>query len=120
MFSRPGLFHWQLLYDCYTWPRYSTVQVIWLPKNKNQINAWNIGHKNNNYLKKGDLILPDKLDGITAEIPPSKFKSDISTNVAMVLSKVNKKSCMPRYYSGTNKVSATARQDGFYYGDTPI
>ena len=42
--------------------------------------------------KKGDLILPDKLDGITAEIPPSKFKSDISTNVAMVLSKVNKKS----------------------------
>ena len=42
--------------------------------------------------KKGDLILPDKLDGITAEIPPSKFKSDISTNVAMVLSKLNKKS----------------------------
>jgi arginyl-tRNA synthetase len=42
--------------------------------------------------KKGDLILPDKLDGITTEIPPSKFKSDISTNVAMVLSKVNKKS----------------------------
>ena len=42
--------------------------------------------------KKDDLILPDKLDGITAEIPPSKFKSDISTNVAMVLSKVNKKS----------------------------
>ena len=42
--------------------------------------------------KKGDLILPDKLDGITAEIPPSNFKSDISTNVAMVLSKVNKKS----------------------------
>jgi len=42
--------------------------------------------------KEGDLILPDKLDGITTEIPPSKFKSDISTNVAMVLSKVNKKS----------------------------
>ena len=42
--------------------------------------------------KKGDLILPDKLDGITTEIPPLKFKSDISTNVAMVLSKVNKKS----------------------------
>ena len=42
--------------------------------------------------KNGDLILPDKLDGITAEIPPSKFKSDISTNVAMVLSKINKKS----------------------------
>ena len=42
--------------------------------------------------KKGDLILPEKLDGITTEIPPSKFNSDISTNVAMVLSKINKKS----------------------------
>ena len=42
--------------------------------------------------KKENLILPDKLDGITAEIPPSKFESDISTNVAMVLSKINKKS----------------------------
>ena len=42
--------------------------------------------------KKGDLILPSSLDGITAEIPPSKFDSDISTNVAMVLSKLNKKS----------------------------
>ena len=41
--------------------------------------------------KKGDLILPVSLDGITAEIPPSKFDSDISTNVAMVLSKINKK-----------------------------
>ena len=41
--------------------------------------------------KKGDLILPSTLDGITAEIPPSKFRSDISTNVAMVLSKLNKK-----------------------------
>ena len=42
--------------------------------------------------KKRVLILPDTLDGITAEIPPSKFDSDISTNVAMVLSKLNKKS----------------------------
>ena len=42
--------------------------------------------------KNGDLILPDKLGGITAEVPPSKINSDISTNVAMVLSKVNKKS----------------------------
>jgi len=37
----------------------------------------------------GDLTLPDTLNGITAEIPPSKFDSDISTNVAMVLSKIN-------------------------------
>jgi len=42
--------------------------------------------------KKGDLILPENLDGITSEVPPEKFNSDISTNVAMVLSKVNKKS----------------------------
>ena len=40
----------------------------------------------------GDLILPDSLNRITAEIPPSKFDSDISTNVAMVLSKINNKS----------------------------
>ena len=40
----------------------------------------------------GELVLPEKLDGITAEIPPSKFNSDISTNVAMFLSKLNNKS----------------------------
>ena len=44
--------------------------------------------------KKGDLILPKKMDSITTEIPPLKFNSDISTNVAMVLSKDNKKSPM--------------------------
>ena len=42
--------------------------------------------------KNGDIILPDTLEGITTELPPSKFNSDISTNVAMVLSKTNKKS----------------------------
>jgi len=42
--------------------------------------------------KKDGLILPEKLDGITCEIPPEKFNSDISTNVAMVLSKANNKS----------------------------
>ena len=42
--------------------------------------------------KNNNLILPENLDGITAEIPPSKFNSDISTNVAMVLSKLNNKS----------------------------
>ena len=40
--------------------------------------------------KNGDLILPDNLNGITAEIPPAKFNSDISTNAAMFLSKLNK------------------------------
>ena len=42
--------------------------------------------------QKGEVILPDTFEGITTELPPSKFKSDISTNVAMVLSKINKKS----------------------------
>ena len=42
--------------------------------------------------KNGELILPDTLDGITTEVPPPKFNSDISTNVGMVLSKINKKS----------------------------
>ncbi len=41
--------------------------------------------------QKDELILPDNLDGISAEIPPTKFNCDISTNVAMVLSRVNKK-----------------------------
>ena len=41
--------------------------------------------------KKGNLVVPNNLDGITTEIPPKKFNSDISTNVAMVLSKINKK-----------------------------
>ena len=38
-----------------------------------------------------ELILPNSMNGITAELPPAKFNSDISTNVAMVLSKLNKK-----------------------------
>jgi arginyl-tRNA synthetase len=42
--------------------------------------------------KKDGLILPETLDGIACEIPPEKFNSDISTNVAMVLSKANNKS----------------------------
>ena len=41
--------------------------------------------------KKDELIIPDTLNGISAEIPPAKFDCDISTNVAMVLSKINKK-----------------------------
>ena len=41
--------------------------------------------------KQNKIILPQNLDGITAEIPPVKFDSDISTNVAMFLAKINKK-----------------------------
>jgi arginyl-tRNA synthetase len=42
--------------------------------------------------KKDELIIPETFNGINAEIPPTKFDCDISTNVAMVLSKLNKKS----------------------------
>ena len=41
--------------------------------------------------KKGEIIVPETFNGINAEIPPAKFDCDISTNVAMVLSKLNKK-----------------------------
>ena len=42
--------------------------------------------------KKGSLKLPDNLDSINVDIPPKQFDYDISTNVAMVLSKLNQKS----------------------------
>ena len=43
-------------------------------------------------LNKQNLIeIPDSLNGINVDLPPEKFDCDISTNVAMVLSKSNKK-----------------------------
>ena len=42
--------------------------------------------------KENLLELPESLNGINMDIPPSNFDCDISTNVAMVLSKSNKKS----------------------------
>ena len=39
--------------------------------------------------KKGILKLPAKLDSINVDIPPKQFDSDISTNVSMVLAKIN-------------------------------
>ncbi len=41
--------------------------------------------------KDNKIIVPDNFNGINAEIPPPKFDCDISTNVAMVLSKINSK-----------------------------
>ena len=38
------------------------------------------------------ILLPENLDSINVEIPPSKFNCDLSTNAAMVLSKINKMS----------------------------
>ena len=45
-----------------------------------------------NLSKKNQIIVPENFNGINAEIPPAKFNCDISTNVAMVLSKLNKTS----------------------------
>ena len=42
--------------------------------------------------KEGTLELSSNLKAINVDIPPSNFDCDISTNVAMVLSKANKKS----------------------------
>ncbi|WP_440676876.1 arginine--tRNA ligase [Candidatus Pelagibacter sp. HIMB1587] len=42
--------------------------------------------------KNNQLEIPENFNGINAEIPPPKFDCDISTNVAMVLSKINKTS----------------------------
>ncbi len=42
--------------------------------------------------KNNQLEIPKSFNGINAEIPPPKFDCDISTNVAMVLSKINKTS----------------------------
>ena len=39
--------------------------------------------------KKGLLKLPETLDSINVDIPPYKFDCDISTNVSMVLAKIN-------------------------------
>ena len=53
----------------------------------NKINDLIIKLKN-----EGLIQLPDSLEGINADSPPANFDCDISTNVSMVLSKINKKS----------------------------
>jgi len=40
----------------------------------------------------GLILLPESLNNINVDIPPPNFDCDISTNVSMVLSRVNKKS----------------------------
>jgi len=42
--------------------------------------------------KKGIIKLPEDLSSINVDIPPPNFNCDISTNVSMVLSKINNKS----------------------------
>jgi len=40
--------------------------------------------------KEGLIQIPEDLNSINVDIPPEQFDSDISTNVAMILSKINK------------------------------
>ena len=40
--------------------------------------------------KKGAIKIPEKTNSISVEVPPEKFDADISTNVCMVLSGINK------------------------------
>ena len=40
---------------------------------------------------KNNIILPKKLENINVEVPPKDFNCDLSTNLAMVLSKLNNK-----------------------------
>ena len=42
--------------------------------------------------KKNVIEIPESLNGINVDVPPLQFDCDISTNVAMVLSQLNKKS----------------------------
>ena len=42
--------------------------------------------------KEGKINLPESLNSINVDIPPPNFDYDISTNVSMVLSRINKKS----------------------------
>ena len=41
--------------------------------------------------KKNVLQLPENLKGVNTDIPPAKFDGDLSSNVAMILSKHNQK-----------------------------
>ena len=56
---------------------------LYLDKIKNLVKKLN---------KDGLIDLPESLNGINVDIPPANFECDISTNVSMVLSKINKKS----------------------------
>jgi len=58
---------------------------IYLNKIKNLITQLN---------KDGLIELPESLNTINVDIPPPNFDYDISTNISMVLSKINKKSAL--------------------------
>ena len=41
--------------------------------------------------KNGDIELPKELNGLTVELPPKKLDADLSSNAALILSKINNK-----------------------------
>ena len=45
----------------------------------------------NELKSRGKIVLPSNLDSLVVDIPPKDFLGDISCNVAMIISKVNKK-----------------------------
>jgi arginyl-tRNA synthetase len=59
------------------------IYELYLDKIKHLINKLN---------EDGLIELPQNLNGINVDIPPPSFNCDVSTNVSMVLSKINKKS----------------------------
>ena len=66
--------------------------------------------------KKGSLKLPDNLDSINVDIPPKQFDYDISTNVAMVLSKLNQKSPIDL----ANQLTELIKKDNIYIDSIAI
>ena len=63
-----------------------------------------------------DLIaLPENLSGINVDIPPSKFNCDMSTNVAMVLSKPNNKSPIAVAEIIANIIKANEEKSTLFY-----
>ena len=44
----------------------------------------------NDLKDKGKIDLPSNLDGIIVDVPPKNLSGEISCNVAMIISKINK------------------------------
>ena len=66
--------------------------------------------------KNNSLKLPDKLDSINVEIPPKHFDCDVSTNVSMVLAKLN--SINPNDLA--KKISELLKKDDGYISNIDV
>ena len=66
--------------------------------------------------KNDDLKVPDNLDSINVDIPPKQFDCDISTNVAMVLSKINQKSPIDL----ANQLTELIKKDDIYINSISV